>query len=217
MNNGDIRSRVLRLSNAQRKLLKDRLSTQQGERQGTAQLVGYISTTSDIELESLKKHLAASLPNYMVPGQIMTLKTIPKLPNGKVDFNALPSPERKTSIEQTQWENFDEKERQLARIWQEVLGIELVGLHDNFFEIGGDSILSIQIVSKARNAGIDLTPNQLFKHQTIAELVQALELPAESELTDEPDNQRPATGGLSPEDLMKVMQQINQHRDKDGQ
>src|SRR5207253_880152 len=67
-------------------------------------------------------------------------------------------------------------EEQLARIWAEVLGVERVGIHDNFFMLGGDSILSIQVIARAHQAGLQLTPGQMFQHQTLAELAAATQL-----------------------------------------
>src|SRR5262249_54324540 len=65
-------------------------------------------------------------------------------------------------------------EATLAGIWQAVLGVERVGVHDNFFALGGDSVLGIQVVARARKAGLDLRPALLFQHQTIAELAPAV-------------------------------------------
>ncbi|HEX6289610.1 MAG TPA: condensation domain-containing protein, partial [Herpetosiphonaceae bacterium] len=103
-------------------------------------------------------------------------------PNGKVDRKALPQPER-TSAPTTLVAPRTETETTLARIWADVLGLEHVGIHDNFFALGGDSILSIQIVARANQAGLHVTPGQLFQHQTVAELaaVATLTTVAEAE------------------------------------
>lgn len=118
-------------------------------------------------LSSLQHHLKAQLPEYMMPAAFVGLTQLPLTPNGKVDRRSLPTPhyspsettDPQTPIEQT-----------LGQIWSEVLGLEQVGIHDNFFALGGDSILSIQIIAKANQAGLQLTPKQLFQNQTIAEL-----------------------------------------------
>ncbi|MEQ5837804.1 condensation domain-containing protein, partial [Marinobacter sp. NFXS9] len=87
--------------------------------------------------------------------------------NGKLDRKALPDPELGTAdYEAPQTDT----ERTLAALWQEVLGVERVGRHDNFFALGGDSIQSLRIIAKAKRAGIELTPRQLFEHQTVADL-----------------------------------------------
>jgi len=107
----------------------------------------------------------------MLPSAFVVLERLPLTPNGKVDRQALPAPESPTSSAQDEVLPRTETERLLAHIWQQVLGVERVGLHDNFFALGGDSILSLQIVSQAHQSGLHITPKQLFQHQTIAELV----------------------------------------------
>ncbi|WP_298917460.1 condensation domain-containing protein [uncultured Nostoc sp.] len=114
----------------------------------------------------LRYFLEDKLPDYMIPSAFVNLKALPKLPNGKVDIQALPKPELSKTFAAPQ----TRVEKVLAEIWAQVLVVEQVGIHDNFFELGGDSILSIQIVAKANQAGLQLTPKQLFEHQTIAEL-----------------------------------------------
>ena len=110
----------------------------------------------------------------MIPSKLIQLDELPRLPNGKVDINSLKMPvDEKTSFSKPDATTPQtEVELNLVEIWEEVLGFRPIGVHDNFFEIGGDSILSIQIVAKARKKGIFLAPNQLFEHQTISELAQ---------------------------------------------
>jgi non-ribosomal peptide synthase protein (TIGR01720 family) len=122
-------------------------------------------------MQELHHFLKQQLPEYMVPSAFVLLDALPLTPNGKVDRRALPAPDTtrpelagayvapRTSVEEL-----------LAGFWADVLGLEKVGIHDNFFEVGGDSILSIQIIARAKQAGLALTPKQLFQHQTIAEL-----------------------------------------------
>ena len=124
--------------------------------------------------EELREYLASRLPDYMVPSRILLLDGLPLLANGKVDRAALPSPEESATRPATAEDSFvaprTTAEQCLAGIWSEVLGVERVGIHDNFFELGGDSILNIQIVARAHRAGLRLSPSQLFKHPTVAEL-----------------------------------------------
>ncbi|NEQ96452.1 MAG: amino acid adenylation domain-containing protein, partial [Cyanothece sp. SIO2G6] len=129
---------------------------------------------------ALKKHLQSRIPDYMVPSTIMVLDALPLTPNGKIDRKSLPAPNRsenlasgETNRESSQPQTTREEE--LAAIWRSLLGLEHVGVHDNFFTLGGDSILAIQAIAKARQVGIHLAPKQLFQHQTIAELA-ALEV-----------------------------------------
>ncbi|QKG84716.1 amino acid adenylation domain-containing protein [Kroppenstedtia pulmonis] len=140
------------------------------DRPGEKRLVGYV--TGSATAQELREHAKNRLPAYMVPAPIVVLEAFPLTPNGKVDRQALPIPDEKM-WEEGHVEPRTEKERVLADIWETVLGSSPVGVHDNFFERGGDSILSIQIVARANQAGLRLTPRQLFEHQTIAELAQA--------------------------------------------
>ncbi|VEP15782.1 conserved hypothetical protein [Hyella patelloides LEGE 07179] len=123
----------------------------------------------------LRSYLQSKLPDYMIPSNFVTLDALPLTPNGKIDRRALAT----LDISQREAEaNFvpphTTTEETLSKIWAEVLGIEQVGIENNFFELGGDSILSIQIVSKANQAGLQLTPKQMFQHQTIAELASVV-------------------------------------------
>ncbi|HEY1353581.1 MAG TPA: amino acid adenylation domain-containing protein [Ktedonobacteraceae bacterium] len=125
-------------------------------------------------LPLLQAHLKARLPAYMLPTSLVLLRTLPCAPNGKIDRQALPEPLFPVLNEQDFLAPRTPDQQTLARIWAEVLGLERVGLQHNYFTLGGDSIRSIQIVTRARNAGLQLTPRQLFEHQTIAELAEAL-------------------------------------------
>ncbi|PLQ00210.1 non-ribosomal peptide synthetase, partial [Cupriavidus pauculus] len=137
------------------------------------QLVAYVATGAvarDGLAAQLKAHVAAQLPDYMVPAHVVALAALPVTPNGKIDRAALPEPvwqARETLAPRTPLE------AQLAGIWREVLGVPQVGIDDNFFLLGGDSILSLQVLSRVRalNApGLRLRLSDLMKHQTIAEL-----------------------------------------------
>ncbi|HCF4135876.1 TPA: non-ribosomal peptide synthase/polyketide synthase [Pseudomonas aeruginosa] len=138
------------------------------------QLVGYVVLESESGdwREALAAHLATSLPEYMVPAQWLVLERMPLSPNGKLDRKALPAPE--VSVAQAGYSApRNAVERTLAEIWQDLLGVERVGLDDNFFSLGGDSIVSIQVVSRARQAGLQLSPRDLFQHQNIRSLALA--------------------------------------------
>ena len=112
--------------------------------------------------------LRASLPDYMVPSAFVVLDRLPLTPNGKLDRRALPAPElhvaRRGAAPRTPQEEI------LCGLFAEVLGLERVGIDDNFFALGGDSIMSIQLVSRARKAGLLITPRAVFQHQTVAAL-----------------------------------------------
>ncbi|HEY0604396.1 MAG TPA: amino acid adenylation domain-containing protein, partial [Herpetosiphonaceae bacterium] len=119
----------------------------------------------------LQAFVKQHLPDYMVPGVVVPLPALPLSPNGKVDRRALPAPTHlRPELEAGFAAPETPVETRLAQIWAEVLRLPQVGIHNNFFALGGDSILSIQIVARARQVGVQLTPRQIFQYQTIAEL-----------------------------------------------
>ncbi|MFO0762663.1 MAG: non-ribosomal peptide synthase/polyketide synthase, partial [Byssovorax sp.] len=161
---------------------------------GDRRLVAYlVPRAEEPSIEDLRSFLKDRLPEYMVPSAFVMLPALPLTENGKVDRRALPAPggarpELASSYEAPR----HEAEEKLAAIWAAMLRVDKVGIHDNFFALGGDSILSIQIVSRARKVGIRFTPRQLFQNQTIAELARVAELSGSAEVVDE----GPATGDL---------------------
>ncbi|TCO45309.1 non-ribosomal peptide synthetase [Actinocrispum wychmicini] len=118
---------------------------------------------------ALRSHLGERLPGHMVPSRFVVLDRMPLNRSGKVDHGALPEP-RVTRADDSFVAPRTETERLLASIWAEVLGLERVGATDDFFEVGGDSLRSVQVVGKARQAGLTLTARRLFEHPTITEL-----------------------------------------------
>jgi amino acid adenylation domain-containing protein/non-ribosomal peptide synthase protein (TIGR01720 family) len=143
-----------------------------GER-GTPRLAAYVTPAAgsgpDLVAE-LRRHLRSTLPDYMVPSAIQVLAELPRLSTGKVHRAALPEPD--FGAGETTAED-DDRITALAGIWAEVLGLESVGPDDNFFDIGGDSIASIQVVVRARDAGITLQPRDLFTAQTVRSVLRS--------------------------------------------
>jgi amino acid adenylation domain-containing protein/non-ribosomal peptide synthase protein (TIGR01720 family) len=138
---------------------------------GNQRLIAYVvSKEEELSTQKLWEFLQQQLPTYMVPSAFVILDTLPLTPNGKVDRKALPIPDGDIERTQEYVAPQTQIEQILTTIWQELLLRERVSIHDNFFEIGGDSILSIQVVSRAKTAGVQITPKQLFQHQTIARL-----------------------------------------------
>ena len=143
---------------------------------GRKQLIAYVvprqqpaTTSSD-----LREFLAQNLPDYMLPAVFMTLDALPLTPNGKIDLAALPAPTR--SDDNIYAGPLTRIERDLGEIWASVLGLDRVGIHDNYFELGGDSIRSIQIRAKAQRLGIEFTVQDLFQQQTIQALARVSKL-----------------------------------------
>ena len=123
-----------------------------------------------VPVAELRAHLAELLPPYMVPSLFVPLDRLPLTPNGKLDRRALPDPGPAPAAAGSRVAPRTDLERRIARIWGDVLGIEDVGADDNFFVLGGDSILSMQVVSRLRRDGLHLATRDLFSHQTVAEL-----------------------------------------------
>jgi amino acid adenylation domain-containing protein/non-ribosomal peptide synthase protein (TIGR01720 family) len=139
-------------------------------------LAGYVALhEGHADAAALRAHLAERLPDYMVPPEMVVLEALPLSPNGKIDRRALPLPEWKPDTRHAERAPATGAERELAEIWKTVLGMERVGPEDNFFQLGGDSILSLQIVARAREAGWRVTPRMLFEHPTLAGLAGAAE------------------------------------------
>ncbi len=135
------------------------------------QLVGYVVADDDPGLgDALRQRLQRDVPDYMVPAQVMVLAAFPLSPNGKLDRQALPAPEfRGRDFVAPR----NELERRLAAIWQEVLGVERVGVTDNFFELGGDSLRTLKVIAKVRaqhDLGVELKLRDMMAKPTIGEL-----------------------------------------------
>ncbi|WP_416778066.1 amino acid adenylation domain-containing protein [Xenorhabdus budapestensis] len=142
------------------------------EQEGHKVLAAYLVSTGNVSADALIEHLSGRLPEYMIPASFTRIESVPLTLNGKLDRRALPEPA---------WGNRDSYvaprnalETRLCAIWQEILGLAQVGIEDNFFRIGGDSIVSIQLVSKLRQAGFTVQVKSIFEAPTVARLAQVL-------------------------------------------
>ena len=144
---------------------------------GEKRLVAYVvCDQAELEdLDDLRKFMKAKVPDYMVPATFVGMESLPLTTNGKVDRKALPAPERKSNgCQQISVAKHTVFEQTLMKIWAEVLKLDQVGIDDNFFDLGGDSILGTLILARAAQTGVKISPRQLFEHQTIAELSKAI-------------------------------------------
>lgn len=145
---------------------------------GDRKLVAYVVTEGNQTLEPgrLKEFLKKKLPDYMIPSWFVCLDKLPMTPNGKIDRKALPKPEiKKINSEDQSFGARDALELQLAIIWKKVLGIQSVGIHDNFFETGGHSLLAAKLFAKIElSFGIKLPLAILFQAPTIAQIAEIL-------------------------------------------
>ncbi|PBJ59356.1 phosphopantetheine-binding protein, partial [Mycobacterium avium] len=146
--------------------------------------------------------LADRLPPYMVPTAVMVLDALPLTGNGKLDKRALPSPEYAAGEYRAPGDAIEEI---LADIYAQVLGVERVGVDDSFFDLGGDSILSMQVVARARAAGVICRPRDVFVEQTVARLARVSQVAVDGELgaADE------GIGPVRPTPIMRWLQDID--------
>ena len=140
--------------------------------QSEGRLVAYVVRAAGAEVQEreLQAGLREVLPEYMQPAVYVWLERLPLTANGKLDWHKLPEPEAQRREGSEYVAPRTPVEQELAELWRGLLGLSQVGIHDNFFALGGDSILSIQVITRARKAGIYLTPQQIFQYQTIGEL-----------------------------------------------
>ncbi|BBX46969.1 hypothetical protein MCOO_29840 [Mycobacterium cookii] len=160
------------------------------DRPGDKRLVGYVTGTADPA--TARAVLAERLPAYMVPAAVVVLDALPLTVNGKLDTRALPAPEYQEGEQYRA--PADAVEEILAGIYAQVLGLERVGVDESFFELGGDSILSMQVVARARAAGVVCRPRDVFVEQTVARLARVAGVASDAgEVIDEGVGPLPAT------------------------
>jgi aryl carrier-like protein len=159
----------------------------------TERLVAYFildGSTPSPAHSDLRSFLLAKLPDYMVPAVFVTLQSFPLTPNGKIDRRALPLPDLSASSRSAHYMAPRSPEEQtLSRIWAEVLRLDQVGVNDNLFELGADSLHVFQIAARANKAGLIVTPRQILQFRTIASIVSQLSASESS---------KPATSTITP-------------------
>jgi len=153
---------------------------------GQKRLVAYVVSDNKLLLDEkdahqqefiadIRKECIKNLPDYMRPSQIMLLAEIPLTPNGKIDRKALPKPEEREGLEAYQAPE-GLIENSLASIWKELLQVERVGRNDNFFHLGGHSLIATRLISKIRqNESVEVPLRAVFEHPVLSELAHAIE------------------------------------------
>jgi amino acid adenylation domain-containing protein len=144
---------------------------------GEPRLVAYVQALRELpDPADLRAHLSEHVPNYMVPSNFVAVDDIPATPNGKTDFDALPEPQWDGGPSDELVAPRTEAERAVAAIWSEVLAVESIGIHDNFFALGGHSLVAMRVMSRVRDElGVALTLRAIFDFPTVAELAAELE------------------------------------------
>ncbi|WP_460203568.1 amino acid adenylation domain-containing protein [Scytonema sp. NUACC21] len=179
---------------------------------GNKRLVAYVVPKQDREeptIAEMRRFLVEKLPDYMVPSAFVLLSTLPLTPNGKVDRKALPSPQQGVRPELTAdyVAPQSELERTIAIVWQEVLQVEKVGIHDNFFDLGGHSLLVIQVHGKLRQAlDWELSMVDIFQYPTISALANYYS----QQQSERPSFEHTQERAQGRKDLMKQQRQLRQ-------
>ncbi|MCA8863809.1 non-ribosomal peptide synthetase [Halomonas sp. SBBP1] len=172
---------------------------------GGSRLVAYVVPQVDSELDtsSLREALGQKLPDYMVPGVVVSLDALPLNANGKVDRKTLPEPDLASG---SQYDApHGDVEEALAEIWSEILGIERVGRHDNFFELGGHSLLALKVLEQMRHQGLTAQVRTLFQCPELAAFARALTQTSEQQEIIIPPNRIPdGCSAIQPEMLTLI-------------
>ncbi|HEX8362676.1 MAG TPA: amino acid adenylation domain-containing protein, partial [Longimicrobium sp.] len=151
---------------------------------GDRRLVAYLAAPEPLDVEALRAHLSAGLPEYMVPAAFVRLDALPLTPNGKTDRRALHAPEEAAHAVHAYEAPVGAMEEAVAAIWADLLGVERVGRLDHFFDLGGHSLLAVQVVSRVwQELDVEAEPGDLFQHPVLADFARGLEgaAPAESQ------------------------------------
>jgi amino acid adenylation domain-containing protein len=158
--------------------IKDNIVIVRGDQPGDRRLVAYIVTAENVDLSisDLRGFLRKKLPDYMIPSAFIRLAALPLMPNGKVDRKALPEPDDPTAAPRTNYvAPRAEFERSLVNIWQQVLRVATVGVEDNFFDLGGHSLLLVRVVQEIqRSMNLEVSLMEAFEHPTVASLARHL-------------------------------------------
>ena len=166
---------------AQQPSVRQAVVNRREDQPGNPQLIAYVVPAAGIELSALaldeiRDALQPHLPEYMIPSAMVSLPELPLLPNGKINRRALPAPAGAGASAETFVAPRNPTEAQIATLWSAILHVECVGIHDNFFTLGGNSLIATRLTSRLRAAfDLDLPLGTLFERPTIAELAARIE------------------------------------------
>ncbi|MEV8320774.1 amino acid adenylation domain-containing protein [Streptomyces sp. NPDC059900] len=166
--------------------------------------IGDVDVQSGASAAELRKFVAARLPDYMVPSAFVALGRLPLGPTGKLNRSALPEPE---FLGETYREPRTEAEKIITAAYADVLGADRIGVDDDFFAVGGDSLRSIQVVARTRSRGLVLSTREIFECRTAARLAEV----ASARRDQIPALAEDETGGVGPMPLQPVAKHIFEH------
>ncbi|PFB27750.1 non-ribosomal peptide synthetase [Bacillus cereus] len=167
---GEIESQLLR-----NREIKDVVVIDKEDGCGNKYLCAYVVSEKEVKELNLRAYLKGILPEYMIPSYFINLKRIPLTLNGKLDRGELPEPNLVEVFNEYKPPR-NEIEEALAKAWIDILGVNKVGINDNFYEIGGDSIKAIQISSKLKNLGLDIRVKDILTYESIGEIAATAQL-----------------------------------------
>lgn len=181
-------------------VVEQAVATVREDRPGLKRLIGYYVAKSELSTNELRKHLAALLPDYMQPSAFVAVKELPRTPSGKIDRKALPAPDvKRPDLDVAYAAPATSVQKTLANVWADLLGIDRVGIDDNFFDLGGNSLLSIQCVAQLEGHGLKLPIVKLYQHPTIRACAAFLEGDAAATSPAEMAKARVGARHVSPE------------------
>ncbi|AIQ51349.1 hypothetical protein R70331_07375 [Paenibacillus sp. FSL R7-0331] len=189
---GEIESTLRRID-----LMQDAVVLAQEDTSGEMALFAYLVSDTPIRLPDIRDTLNKILPSYMIPAHMMQIDSIPVTPNGKLDRRALP--EIVASSQHDYVAPRNEIEETLCQVFSQVLGVERVGAEDSFFELGGDSIKAIRIVSKMRSAGYSISVKEIMGKYTVEAIAHAVEAVSENRY-----EQNEVTGPVIPTPIIEA-------------
>ena len=172
------------------------------EEAGDQRLIAYVSLREELSVDELRGYMKTRLPEYMVPAAFVMLDQLPLTTNGKINRKALPDPAQvRPHLDQPYVAPRTAVEEILAAVWASVLKVDQVGVHDNYFALGGDSIRSVQVLALARERGLEITLQELFRHQSISALASEIKL---KEIDSLPSTRVEPFGLISESDRLKL-------------
>jgi amino acid adenylation domain-containing protein len=175
---------------------------------GEKRLVAYVLSEASLEVGEVRDWLSKRLPEYMVPSAVVRLEAWPLTPNGKLDRKSLPAPDAEAYARTAYEAPQGEVEERVAALWSELLRIDRVGRHDNFFGLGGHSLIAMQLVLRVRSAfRIDLPMETVFDQPSLSKMAEAIRVQQlATYLGDDLDGMVDELDGLSEEELLILLE-----------
>ncbi|SFJ94470.1 non-ribosomal peptide synthetase, partial [Thermoflavimicrobium dichotomicum] len=166
---GEIETALLRCEG-----VKEAIVLAKKDKEGQTYLCAYFVADKKWTAVELRNQLGESLPFYMMPATFIQLEQMPLTSNGKIDRKSLPEPDQSLHTGTNYEGPRNQVEQQMVEIWQELLGVEPIGIQDNYFDLGGDSIKAIRLISRLKNLGLNIQIGDLYRYPTIGELSDRL-------------------------------------------